>query len=219
MPAVAFITTWWQAGVNVLLFIAGLRNISSEIYAAAELDGATRWQVFARITWPLDWPITVLVAIGLELALGAGRIIVPHRAVSGPVELGIRPEHNLLTDPGQGRFDGRVSMIEQLGNTSYVYLDTPSGPMIVEAGQSRIASGQGVGLQLDGAPRMFLMPPGGPSHIRRNHRPPLFVLDIQVSNCILSSNPNSAAYRSISCNIVDLENLAFRSASSLLALG
>ena len=62
MPAVAFITIWWLVGFNVLLFIAGLRNISSEIYEAAELDGATRWQLFTRITWPLVWPITVLVA-------------------------------------------------------------------------------------------------------------------------------------------------------------
>lgn len=62
MPAVALITIWWLVGFNVLLFIAGLRNISSEIYEASELDGATRWQQFSRITWPLIWPITVLVA-------------------------------------------------------------------------------------------------------------------------------------------------------------
>lgn len=62
MPMVAFITVWWLVGFNVLLFIAGLRNISSEIYEAAALDGATRWQSFRRITWPLVWPITVLVA-------------------------------------------------------------------------------------------------------------------------------------------------------------
>ncbi|EYD76603.1 Glycerol-3-phosphate ABC transporter, permease protein UgpA [Rubellimicrobium mesophilum DSM 19309] len=62
IPAVAFITVWWLIGFNILLFIAGLRNISSEIYEAAELDGATRWQTFRRITWPLIWPITVLVA-------------------------------------------------------------------------------------------------------------------------------------------------------------
>ena len=24
------------------------------------LDGATRWQIFARVTWPLIWPVTVL---------------------------------------------------------------------------------------------------------------------------------------------------------------
>ncbi len=62
MPTVAFITIWWLVGFNVLLFIAGLRNISAEIYEAAALDGATRWQSFRRITWPLVWPITVLVA-------------------------------------------------------------------------------------------------------------------------------------------------------------
>jgi multiple sugar transport system permease protein len=62
MPTVAWVTVWWLIVFNVLLFIAGLRNISSEIYEASELDGATRWQQFTRITWPLIWPITVLVA-------------------------------------------------------------------------------------------------------------------------------------------------------------
>jgi multiple sugar transport system permease protein len=61
MPAVAFVTIWWLIGFNVLLFIAGLRNISSEIYEAAGLDGASRWAQFTRITWPLIWPVTVLV--------------------------------------------------------------------------------------------------------------------------------------------------------------
>ncbi len=62
MPTVAVITIWWTIGFNILLFIAGLRNISSEIYEAAALDGATRWQTFTRVTWPLVWPVTVLVA-------------------------------------------------------------------------------------------------------------------------------------------------------------
>ncbi len=61
MPAVAFITVWWLLGFNVLLFIAGLRNISKDIYEAAGLDGASRWTQFRRITWPLIWPVTVLV--------------------------------------------------------------------------------------------------------------------------------------------------------------
>jgi multiple sugar transport system permease protein len=61
MPMVAFVTVWWLLGFNVLLFVAGLRNISTEIYEAAGLDGASRWAQFTRITWPLIWPITVLV--------------------------------------------------------------------------------------------------------------------------------------------------------------
>jgi multiple sugar transport system permease protein len=61
MPSVALITVWWLVGFNVLLFIAGLRNISTDIYEAASLDGASRWAQFRRITWPLIWPVTVLV--------------------------------------------------------------------------------------------------------------------------------------------------------------
>ena len=61
MPAVAFITIWWTNGFNVLLFIAGLRNISPDIHAAAALDGAGRLQQFRHITWPLIWPVTALV--------------------------------------------------------------------------------------------------------------------------------------------------------------
>jgi multiple sugar transport system permease protein len=61
MPAVGFITVWWLLGFNVLLFIAGLRNINREIFEAAALDGAGRWTQFTRITWPLIWPVTVLV--------------------------------------------------------------------------------------------------------------------------------------------------------------
>jgi multiple sugar transport system permease protein len=61
MPAVAFVTIWWLLGFNVLLFVAGLRNIPSEIYEASSLDGAGRWAQFRRITWPLIWPVTALV--------------------------------------------------------------------------------------------------------------------------------------------------------------
>ncbi|KKB10747.1 sugar ABC transporter permease [Devosia geojensis] len=61
MPTVAFVTIWWTMGFNILLFLAGLRNISPEIYEAAQLDSASRWRQFTRITWPLIWPVTALV--------------------------------------------------------------------------------------------------------------------------------------------------------------
>jgi multiple sugar transport system permease protein len=61
MPMIAAITVWWTIGFNVLLFIAGLRNVSVDIYEAASLDNAGRWRVFSSITWPLIWPVTALV--------------------------------------------------------------------------------------------------------------------------------------------------------------
>jgi multiple sugar transport system permease protein len=61
MPMVATITIWWTNGFNVLLFIAGLRNIPPDYYEAASLDGAGRIAQFRHITWPLIWPVTTLV--------------------------------------------------------------------------------------------------------------------------------------------------------------
>ncbi|CDP50034.1 carbohydrate ABC transporter permease [Paradevosia shaoguanensis] len=61
LPAVAFVTIWWTCGFNILLFLAGLRAISPEMYEAASLDNAGRWKQFTRITWPLIWPVTALV--------------------------------------------------------------------------------------------------------------------------------------------------------------
>jgi multiple sugar transport system permease protein len=60
MPMVALVTVWWTNGFSILLFLAGLRNIPPELYEAAQLDGAGRWQLFRKITWPLIWPVTAL---------------------------------------------------------------------------------------------------------------------------------------------------------------
>jgi len=68
MPGIAVVTIWWTNGFNVLLFLAGLRNIPRELYEASALDGATRAQQFRRVTWPLLWPVTALV-LTLQLIL------------------------------------------------------------------------------------------------------------------------------------------------------
>jgi multiple sugar transport system permease protein len=60
MPMAALLTIWWTNGFSILLFVAGLRNIPTEIYESAQLDGANRWQQFYKITWPLIWPVTAL---------------------------------------------------------------------------------------------------------------------------------------------------------------
>jgi multiple sugar transport system permease protein len=66
MPAVAMGTIWWTAGFNMLMFLAGLANIPAELYEAAALDGATRFQAFRHITWPALRP-TFGMAMVLQL--------------------------------------------------------------------------------------------------------------------------------------------------------
>ncbi len=49
---------WTFVGYNVVIFLSGLGNIPKEVYEAAEIDGATKWQLFTNITIPYLSPIT-----------------------------------------------------------------------------------------------------------------------------------------------------------------
>ena len=47
----------WQFGSAMVIFLAGLKAIPSDLYEAARLDGASTWQMFRHITLPLLTPI------------------------------------------------------------------------------------------------------------------------------------------------------------------
>lgn len=53
MPAIAITTIWWTMGFCIILYIAGLQQIPSSYYEAADLDGANGWQKLFFITIPL----------------------------------------------------------------------------------------------------------------------------------------------------------------------
>lgn len=59
--ALLSLAAWRWTGVNMLYFLAGLKNIPDEYYEAAEIDGASSWQKLIRITLPLLKPITIYV--------------------------------------------------------------------------------------------------------------------------------------------------------------
>lgn len=63
LPAVIATAIWKGLGYNMLLFLAGLQNISTTYYEAAELDGANNFQKFRHITWPLLSPTTFFVFV------------------------------------------------------------------------------------------------------------------------------------------------------------
>ena len=55
--------TWRWTGYNMIFFLSSLQNIDSDIYQAAEIDGAGAWDKFWRITVPLLKPVILLTAI------------------------------------------------------------------------------------------------------------------------------------------------------------
>jgi ABC-type sugar transport system ATPase subunit len=66
-------------------------------------------------------------------------------------ELGIRPEHLTLVDPQDpsASFSGAVAIVERLGNSTLIYVDTPAGQLIVEGkGNLEVKSGEPVGLKV-----------------------------------------------------------------------
>jgi len=63
MPSVAIATIWWTVGFNMLIFLAGLRNIPRELYEAAALDGARGLALFRHITWPALRPVAGMALV------------------------------------------------------------------------------------------------------------------------------------------------------------
>jgi arabinosaccharide transport system permease protein len=61
MLALVILATWRWMGINVLYYLAGLQNIPKELYESAEIDGASAWDKFSRITLPLLKPIAIYV--------------------------------------------------------------------------------------------------------------------------------------------------------------
>ena len=66
-PALIIMRVWQMSGYYMLLFLAGLQTIPETLYEAAEVDGASSWQKFRRITVPMLSNTTFVVVILLVI--------------------------------------------------------------------------------------------------------------------------------------------------------
>jgi multiple sugar transport system permease protein/alpha-1,4-digalacturonate transport system permease protein len=60
---VVIVVVWKQAGYYMIMFLAGLKNIPLHLYEAARIDGASSWQCFRHVTWPMLSPTTFMITI------------------------------------------------------------------------------------------------------------------------------------------------------------
>jgi multiple sugar transport system permease protein len=63
MTSIAVMATWKNVGYYLMIFLAALQAIPDQLYEEAHLNGATAWQRFAHITFPLLNPAFILVVI------------------------------------------------------------------------------------------------------------------------------------------------------------
>lgn len=63
MISLIIATLWIRLGFNMVIYLAALQSIPTELYDAARVDGASGWRRFRHITWPLLGPTTFLLVI------------------------------------------------------------------------------------------------------------------------------------------------------------
>lgn len=63
LPSLVVMATWRNLGFQMVIFLAGLQAIPQNLYEAARLDGAGRWQQFRYVTLPMLRPTMLFVAV------------------------------------------------------------------------------------------------------------------------------------------------------------
>ena len=56
IPAIVVMGLWNTVGINMLIYLSGLKNVPVDLYEAATVDGATGWRRFRKITLPMLMP-------------------------------------------------------------------------------------------------------------------------------------------------------------------
>jgi len=65
LGSIMVMDVWSAVGYYTVLFVAGLQSLPLQLYEAAKIDGATKWQIFKRITLPLLKP-TILFVVSIN---------------------------------------------------------------------------------------------------------------------------------------------------------
>jgi multiple sugar transport system permease protein len=69
LPALVMISLW-GIGNAIIIYMAALRSVPSDLYEAATIDGAGPWRLFRDVTWPLISPVTFYNLVIALVALG-----------------------------------------------------------------------------------------------------------------------------------------------------
>lgn len=67
LPALIVMTVWKEAGFFMIFYLAALQTVPPDLVEAAKLEGAGRWTIFWRVTFPLLMPTTLFVTVNALL--------------------------------------------------------------------------------------------------------------------------------------------------------
>ena len=67
LPAIMILSIWQGVGFQMIIFLAGLQEIPKELYEVCDVDGASKWQRFWNVTFPLLRNTTLFVVISTTI--------------------------------------------------------------------------------------------------------------------------------------------------------
>lgn len=82
MPSIALMATWKNVGLYIVLFLVGLQTVPTQYYEAADIEGASKWQKFFKITLPMINP-TIFMVVILSTIGGFSLFIEPYIMTGG----------------------------------------------------------------------------------------------------------------------------------------
>ncbi|QOJ01761.1 MAG: sugar ABC transporter permease [Phycisphaeraceae bacterium] len=85
MLSIVMVQVWRSVGFCVVLYLASMQQINASLYEAAECDGAGRWTILRRITWPQVAPMTAFLFI--TSAIGALQVFDVVVAMTGSTNM------------------------------------------------------------------------------------------------------------------------------------
>ena len=62
-PSVVMLTLWKNTGFTMVIYLAALQGVPQELYDAAHVDGASAWQRFRNVTFPMISPTTFFLFV------------------------------------------------------------------------------------------------------------------------------------------------------------
>ncbi len=86
MPTIIGLTVWKGMGYYMIVYLAALQGVSRDLYEAASLDGANKWQQFINITWPCVTPTTFYILVLLMVSTFKSYDIMYITTQGGPGE-------------------------------------------------------------------------------------------------------------------------------------
>lgn len=111
--AVLVEASWRQAGYVMVLYLAGLKAVDPSLREAATIDGATAWQTFWRVVFPVMRPINIIIMVVtvIESLRAFDLVYITNRGINGLELLSVLVTSNIVGETQRVGFGSALGVV------------------------------------------------------------------------------------------------------------